>query len=81
MTKRKKEPNAEGLLALLQQLAGGVVDGRDVVRVESMPQAECVGETAETEHDGIPGCDQEQHHPPANHVKQGDSTEEAGQSP
>src|SRR2546421_4917043 len=81
MPKREEESNAEGLLPLLEQLAGGVVDGRDVVRVERMPQAKRVGETAEAEHDGIPRGDQQQHHPPANDMQQGDTAEEAAQSP
>src|SRR5207237_951369 len=49
MAKREEESNAQGLLPLLEQLAGGVVDGRDVVRIDRMPQAKRVGETTESE--------------------------------
>ena len=49
--------------------------------MERMPQAKRVGETTESEHDRISRGDQQQHHAPANHVQEGDTAEEAAQSP
>ena len=44
MPERKEEPDRVGRLALLHQLAHDIVDGRDMVGIESVPEAEHVGE-------------------------------------
>ena len=46
MAQGEEEPDAERPLAPLHQVAGGVVDGRDVVGVEGVAQPEAVGQTA-----------------------------------
>ena len=43
---REEEPGRQRSLALTDQLAGGVVDGGDVVGVEGVPHAERVGQRA-----------------------------------
>ena len=53
VAEREEEAHADRLLALLQQLARGVVDGRDVVGVEGVAQPEGVGEAAEPEKGGV----------------------------
>src|SRR5690242_5359459 len=40
MSQGEEETNPERLLPFLQELSGGVVDGRDVVSVEGVPEAE-----------------------------------------
>ncbi len=47
VAEREEEPGAERPLAVLQELAGGVVDRRDVVGVERVPQPERVRERAQ----------------------------------
>ena len=40
MAEREKEPDGDGALAFLHQLARHVVDGRDMVGVDGVAQAE-----------------------------------------
>src|SRR5271154_1560505 len=44
MSQREHEANRNRTLALLHKLAGYVVDGRDVIGVNGVPQAKTVGE-------------------------------------
>ena len=53
----KKRPTADRPLAVLHQLAGRVVDRRDVVRVDRVAQAEGVGEEGGREQDRVAGRD------------------------
>ncbi len=53
MPEREEESGAERPLSLLEQLAGRVVDRRDVVGVEGVPQAERVREQAEPGERGL----------------------------
>ena len=51
MTERKEEADANRALALLHELAGDVVDRRDMVGVDRVPQAERIGEQRRSEQD------------------------------
>ena len=44
MAQRKEEPDAERTLSVVQEFAGGVVDGRNVVSIEGVAHAQCVGQ-------------------------------------
>ncbi len=57
MAQREEEPYAQRALSLLQHEAHGVIDRRDVIRIESMAQTEQVGDEAETNQRGILGCE------------------------
>ena len=48
MAQREEESDGEGALPVAHQLAGGVVDGGDVVGVEGVPQAQGVGRQPDT---------------------------------
>ena len=63
VTEGEEEPDRERSLALGHELAGRVVDGRDVVGVEGVAQAQGVGQRAGTDPEGglgvevdVPGC-------------------------
>src|SRR5437588_685870 len=56
-------------------------DCRDVVGIEGVAKTEGVGETAQAEHDRVPGRDQHQHDAPAQEVEQGDAPKQAAQPP
>ena len=76
--KREEEADAHRFVAALQQLAGRVVDRRDVVGVEGMAQAKRIGEAAEAEEGGvIPAIQQEQS--PADHMQDANAAEEGAQ--
>ena len=51
MAEREIEPERDRPLALLHQLAGGVVDGGDMVGIDGVAQPEAVGEEAGGEQD------------------------------
>ena len=53
MPEREKQPDRHGSLAFLHQLARYVVDRRDVVGVESVPQPERIGQESRSEMDGV----------------------------
>src|SRR2546428_10239251 len=76
MAEREEEAHTDRLLALLEQLPRGVVDGRDVIGVEGMPQAEGVGQASEAEEGWMTSavCQQGS---PADEMDEGDSPVEA----
>ena len=49
MAEREKEADADRAFALLHQLAGDIVDGRDVIGVHGVAQAEAVSQQCRTE--------------------------------
>ena len=49
----KNKPDRHGSLAFLHQLARYVVDRRDVVGVEGVPQPEGIGQESRSELDGV----------------------------
>src|SRR5690348_15009760 len=53
MTEREEEPHAECPSAIAEELAGRVVDGRDVVGVERVAESEAVGKDAEPGNHGM----------------------------
>ena len=76
--KREEEPDTHRLVPALQQLAGRVVDRRDVVGIEGMAQAECVGEAAEAQEGRVvPAIQQEQS--PTDHMQDANPAEEGAQ--
>src|SRR5438067_13060955 len=79
MAERKEEADADRPLAILEQLAGGVVDSRYVVGIEGVPQTEAVGQTTESNEGGVlAGRRQEQ--PPAGEVDEDDGGVEQGEA-
>ena len=48
VAQREEESDGKGALPVAHQLAGGVVDGGDVVGVEGVPQAQGVGRQPDT---------------------------------
>ena len=69
---REEIPGADRLLPLVHQLAGRVVDGRDVVGVEGVTQPQGVGEhgDADTEALVVPGDHKGDEHAEAHDVEQ-----------
>src|SRR5207248_1016009 len=65
------EANADGLFTVLEELAGGVVDRRDVVGVEGVAHPEAVREPAEAEESRVLVRDGQQE-PPADDMDQRD---------
>src|SRR5450631_3549540 len=53
MTQRKEEPDAEQPLAFLQHVTHRIVDSRDMVRIEGVPQPEHIGDETEADQCGI----------------------------
>ena len=53
MADGEEEADTDRALALLHQLAGDVVDGRDVVGVDGVAQAEAIGEQGGAQQDGL----------------------------
>ena len=53
MAEREHQPQSHWPLTLLHQLARDVVDRRDVVGVDRVPQAEAVGEERSSQQHGI----------------------------
>ena len=53
VAEREEEPDADRPLAVLHQLAGGVVDGRDVVGVDGVAEPEGVGEEGRRQQDRV----------------------------
>ena len=49
MSEREEQASGQRLLAVLHELAGDVVDGRDMVGINRVPQAEAVGQEARAE--------------------------------
>src|SRR5215813_3481194 len=49
MSEREEQAGGQRLLAVLHELAGDVVDGRDVVGIDRVPQAEAIGQEARAE--------------------------------
>src|ERR1700704_2853222 len=78
MAQREEEAHADRLLALLEQLPGGVVDGRDVIGVEGMPKAEGVGQAAQGE-EGRVTCAVGQQGSPADEMNEGARPVEAAE--
>ncbi len=78
MTQGEEEADPYRLAALLQKFAGGVVDGRDVVGVERVPQPERVGKAAQGQKTGMLGAVR-QEQPPSDQVQQAHRSEEAAQ--
>jgi hypothetical protein len=76
---REKESDADRFASALEQLASGVVDRRDVVRVEGVTQAERVRQTAERQKTGMAGAVQKQQSP-TRHMQGPDPAEETGQA-
>src|SRR5207248_9680639 len=76
----EEEAHADRLAALLERLAGGVVDGRDVVGVEGMAQAERVGQPAQGQERRMPGA-VGQERADTRHVNGRDGQTEATQAP
>ena len=72
------EPDRHRALAVVHELAGGVVDGGDVVAVEGVPHAQGVGGEADAEAEGLGAeavvmrRDQEGDDAPADHVQADD---------
>ena len=79
VAEREEEADAERALALLEQLAGGVVDRRDVVGVERVPQPERVGERAEARERRVAARVVEEE-APAGEVQQRDRAGEAAEA-
>ena len=75
---REEEADAHRALAVLQQLAGRVVDRGDVVGVEGVAEAEGVGERAETGERRV-GARVVEEQPPAEHVEEQDGAGEAAE--
>src|SRR2546427_414378 len=74
----KKEAHPDRLRVLLKEFAGGVVNGRDVVGIERMSEAERVRQTPQRQEARVLGAvDEEQS--PAHHVQQGHRAIEAAQ--
>jgi len=75
----EEEPDRERALAVGHELAGGVVDGGDVVGVEGVAQAEPPrGEPdADPQHGGVPRRHDEEEHAESEHVQAGDDGREA----
>jgi len=80
------EPDAQGTLTLAHELAGGVVDGRDVIGVERVPHAERVCRDAQSDPHELPAdgvavwgneCDE---HAPANDMQQEDKAPHSQQA-
>src|SRR5207253_5660745 len=78
VSERKEKANSERLLALLQQLPGGVVDRRYVVGIESVPEPEGVGQDRRTDQGGVSRRDRQQRSP-AHQVEQPDEAEESSE--
>ena len=81
VAQREEEADPERPLPVGHQLSRGVVDGRDVVGVEGMPQSEAVGGHAGAEADrrvlGSDECDQSQ---PADDMQGQDSSREPSET-
>ena len=79
MPEREIEPDGDGPLALLHQLAGRVVDCGDVVGVDRMAQAEGVGEERRAEQDRIV-AQRDERPDPDQHVRADQEPVDADQS-
>src|SRR5713226_1839545 len=79
MTQREEEADPHRLTPLLEKLPGGVVDGCDVVRVERVPQPECIGEAAQSQKTRMLGAVR-QEQPPSDHVQHAHRSEKAAQA-
>jgi hypothetical protein len=80
------EADTQRPLVLGDQLAGGVVDGRDVVRVEGVPHPQHIRRHAERDavelsvaEPQVLRRDRAEQHPPADHVQQHDEARHAGE--
>src|SRR5262249_28422208 len=79
VAEREEEADAQRALAVLEELAGRVVDRCDVVGVEGVAQTERVGERAQPGERGVvPRVVEEQ--PPADQVQEEDGAPEAGEA-
>ena len=79
MPEREEEADAHRALAVLQQLASGVVDRGDVVGVERVTQPEGVGERTEAGQ-GRVGAGVVEEQPPAEQVEEQDAAREAAKA-
>jgi hypothetical protein len=79
VAQRKEEAHADRLAPILEQLSRRVVDGGDVIGVESVPKAERVSEPAQRKDRRIAGTVNEQEAPPGD-VEHADTAEEARQT-
>jgi hypothetical protein len=87
MAEGEPEPHRDRAFAVGHQLAGGVVDGRDMVGVEGVSQAQGVGGDAEPDaehlraHRVVPGNHDQQQRSPCDDVQQCDHAEDSGDPP
>jgi hypothetical protein len=88
VTEGEPEPDAQRALAFLHQLAGRVVDRRDVIGIERMPQPERVGRHPDPDRErarpaeAVPvRCDQRDQCHEAEHVQAGDGQRHHRQGP
>ena len=65
VAEREEEADRDRPLAVLHELAGGVVDGRDVIRVDRVAQAEGVGQEGRGQEDRVRGADSQRDDPGA----------------
>ena len=79
VSEREEEADAEGALAVLEELPGGVVDRRDVVGVEGVAQPERVREHAEPGQRGVAARVPEEQ-APAEDMEQQHTASEAGEA-
>lgn len=79
MSQREEEADPDRLVPLLKKLASGVVDGRDVIRIERVAQSKCVRKAAKGQEARVLGAIRKKEAPPE-HVKQGDGPEETAQA-
>ena len=54
MPEREKQADSDRLLALLHELAGDIVDGRDVIGIHGVPKAESIGHHGGPEQHRLP---------------------------
>jgi hypothetical protein len=86
VTQGEEEPDGQRALALADQLAGGVVDRRDVVGVERVPHAQRVGQRPGTDPedrrlaDLVVAAERGRQHHPARHVQPGHRRDHAAQA-
>ena len=79
MTQRKKEPDAQRLLTLLQHITNGIVYRRDMIGVESMTQPEQISDDTESDQGRVARRIVHIQAPPED-VEKGDETVEAAQT-
>src|SRR5262245_14058276 len=63
MAEREEEADADGSLAVLHQLARGIVDGRDMVGIDGVTQAKAVRQWGRRQQNRILHCGEQQKRP------------------